>query len=82
MSVNICSLLYKSECIKLNILMVFPFPPAFSCHNLENEASVFYMVLDGLLKGLEFNVKGFVLCASPYLKMQLSVYRGWFSKRF
>lgn len=43
MDVNICSLLYRSECIKLNIL-IFPFPPAFSCFNLINEASMFCKV--------------------------------------
>lgn len=57
MNVNIRSLLYGSECMKLNILMVFPFPPALSCFSLINEVSVLCKVLDGLVKGLELSVK-------------------------
>lgn len=50
---------------------MFPFPTAFSCFNLINEVSVFCKVLDGLVKGLEFSVEGFVLCTSPCLKKLL-----------
>lgn len=71
MNVDIHSLPYKGECMKLSILMAFPFPTAFSCLNLINEASVFCEVLDELVKGLEFSVKGFVLCSFPWLKKLL-----------
>lgn len=57
--------------MKLNILMVFPLPTALSCLSLISEVSVFCKVLDGLVKGLELNIKGFVLCASPCLKKLL-----------